>query len=82
MIKEPNGILIEWNGRQYQIYKHNDTEEVVIYEIGYGVFSVYEKRKYKGRVFEAFIPSFQNEGNISYIQDEELPEPPPPDMKG
>lgn len=79
MINEPNGILIEWNGKWYQVHKHNNTEEVVIYETSAGVVSIYEKRKHKGKVFEAFIPSFQNEGSLINLEDEELPEPPPPD---
>lgn len=59
MINEPNGVLLSWNNKWYQIHLHN--EEPVIYEISDGVVSVYEKRKYRDRVFEAFIPSFQNQ---------------------
>ena len=61
MINEPNGVLLFWNDKWYQIHLHNG--EPVIYEISDGVVSIYEKRKYKDKVFDAFIPSFQNQNN-------------------
>lgn len=81
MQNEPTGLVIQWNEKWYQIHYHNDTENVVIHEISEFVASIYEKRKYKGRVYEAFIPSYQNERHFMNTE-ELLPDPPAPDMKG